>query len=112
MKNIALIGIGGSIALPCIGTDDHYVAVGSAISGVGVLIIAGTQLAASYQTRKTRNALSSTVILKNDFKFANGSTLSASIDMLRDHSMNSNALGLQGISSFITIHNISKLILK
>lgn len=98
-KTLRLIGwigglalIGGGVAFAS--SDDDNTGAGLAIAGGGVLFTAGFLLAASHQTRKARSAISKTEILKNDFKFANGCTLSASIDMLRDHDMNSNALGL------------------
>jgi hypothetical protein len=101
-KTLRLIGwiggiaiIGGGVAFAC--SDDRNTPDGLAIAGGGALFTAGFLLAANYQIKKAKKAngsLSSTPLFKNDFKFDNGSTLSAGIDMLSDHTIGNNTLGL------------------
>ena len=98
-KTLRLIGwigglaiIGGGVAFAC--TDDDNTPIGLGIAGGGALFTAGFLLAANYQINKARGSLSSTPLFKNDFKFDNGSSLSAGIDMLSDHTIGNNTLGL------------------
>ena len=69
------------------------ISVGSGIAGIGILSSV-LCFSKARSIRKQAEMLQSASIYQYDFKFSNGSSLSAGIDMLSDHTISNNALGL------------------
>ena len=96
LRLVGLIGgiaiIGGGVAFAC--TDDDVTGIGLGIAGGGVLFATGFMLAAQHQIKKHRNYMASVPLYQKDVKFANGSSLTAGVDMLKDRMLNNQTIGV------------------
>ena len=86
------------LALVCEGTMFHYtegydIPATSLLAG-GVIWTGSFLLAANHQKKKELNRLQSSPLYQQDLKFSNGTSLSAGIDLLTDHTHASNSLGV------------------
>ena len=71
----------------------HYKGMGAAIVAGGVVWTAGNILLANYLEKKAET-IESASIYQYNLKLGNSSSLSASVDILKDHSIGNNAIGL------------------
>lgn len=99
LRLVGLIGgiaiIGGGVAWMCV--DDDYFISGLAVAGGGALFATGFLLAAQHKIKKSRNFITNIPLYQKDLKFANGSSLTAEVDMLKDNMFNHQTIGM-GIS--------------
>ncbi len=100
VKNLRMIGwIGGGVlaaaGIVCasIWSDSEDLGPSIALIGGGAVFTGTFLLLANNQKKKIQRFESSSV-LKYDFDFGNGSTLSAGIDMLGDRAIGNNTLGI------------------
>ena len=108
LRTVGLIGGGAAIATGIVfvlvgGQHTHFFDFGgdggSANAGVACIVggaglIVGTQLAARNDEKKQYERLQSRVLFHNEFKFGNGSSFTAGIDVLKDNNRQSQTLGL------------------
>ena len=71
----------------------EFIIIGGSLIGIGAIWTTSFLLAAQ-SAQKNLNSLQSTSLYQQDFKLSNGSSISASIDMLSDHSIGNNTLGV------------------
>ena len=98
-KTLRLIGLVGGAAIVGYGiyfgcTDDYAPGMGWAIGGGGALFATGFMLAAQYQIKKYRGSVASVPLYQKDLKFANGSSFTAGVDMLKDQMLHNQTIGI------------------
>lgn len=87
-----IVIIGAGVTYACL--DDDNLGIGLGVAGGGALFATGFILAAQHQIKQYRSYVASVPLYQKDLKFANGSSLTAGVDVLKDQKFNNQTIGI------------------
>lgn len=99
-NTLRIIGLVGGAAMAAAGiwymdtTDDWEGFTGISIIGGGALFATGFIIAAQYQIKKSHQLITTIPLYQKDLIFANGSSLAAGVDILKDRMLNQQTFGV------------------
>lgn len=100
VKTLKTIGWIGGIGLACTGLG-FIIVSGKSGSGIGSIFIAGGTawsavflLSSNHTKKKIESQIYNSSVIHYDIPYSNGSSISLGVDLLSDHSISTNTLGL------------------